>query len=81
MVVCTCTGCAMLCEDIELIIENNEIKEIFSACRIGVSRFVNNRDRIESNKGIVNGETVDIDKAINKAKEILNNSENTLLFG
>lgn len=81
MVVCTCTGCAMLCEDIELIIENNEIKEIFSACRIGVSRFVNNSDRIESNKGIVNGETVDIDKAINKAKEILNNSENTLLFG
>ncbi len=74
----TCTGCALLCDDIEVVVENNRIKETRNACRRGAARM----------KGCVNRLTPsiyqkpsDIDSAIKKAAEILKNAKSPMLFG
>ncbi|VVB89028.1 Uncharacterised protein [uncultured archaeon] len=35
----TCPGCALLCDDIEVIVENNGIKETRNTCRRGAARM------------------------------------------
>ncbi len=74
----TCTGCALLCEDIEVVIENDRIKESRNACRRGAARFRGCMNRLVPS---FNKMQTDIDTAIEKAAEILINAKVSMLFG
>ncbi|VVB90413.1 Uncharacterised protein [uncultured archaeon] len=60
----TCTGCALLCEDIDVVFENGRIKETKNACRRGAARIRGCRNRLTPS---VNKKETDIDTAIKKA--------------
>ncbi len=74
----TCTGCALLCEDIEVVIENDRIKESRNACRRGAARLRGCKNRLAPS---LNKMQTDIDTAIKKAAEILRNAKSPMLFG
>ena len=74
----TCTGCALLCEDIEAIIENNQIKEIRNACRRGAARMKGCSNRLVSS---IDQKPADIESCLTKAAEILRNAKSPMLFG
>ena len=74
----TCTGCALLCEDIEVVLEKGKIKESRNACRRGAARFRGCKNRLSPS---VNKKQTDIDTAIKKAAEILRNAKSPMLFG
>ncbi|GFO96104.1 formylmethanofuran dehydrogenase, subunit B [groundwater metagenome] len=74
----TCTGCALLCEDIEVVLENGRIKETRNACRRGAARFRGCKNRLTPS---VNKKQTDIDTAIKKAADILKNASSPMLFG
>ena len=73
-----CTGCALLCDDIEVIKDGNAITEVKTACRKGVSRM---KGCNEPMSPTVDGQQVDIDVAIGAAADILKKSESPLIFG
>ena len=73
-----CTGCALLCDDIEVVTDGNAITEVKTACRKGVSRM---KGCNEPTLPTVEGKQVDIDVAIGAAADILKNSESPLIFG
>ncbi|MFH1322973.1 MAG: formylmethanofuran dehydrogenase subunit B [Methanobacteriota archaeon] len=74
----TCTGCALLCEDIEVVIENDRIKGSRNACRRGAARFRGCKSRLTPS---VDKKQTDIDTAIKKAADILKNAKLPMLFG
>ncbi len=73
-----CTGCALLCDDIEVVTDDKKITELETACRKGVSRM---KGCNEPMSPTVEGQQVDIDVAIGAAADILKNSESPLIFG
>ncbi len=74
----TCTGCALLCEDIDVVLENGRIKETRNACRKGAARFSGCKSRLAPS---VNRKQSDIDTAIKKAADILKSAKSPMLFG
>jgi len=74
----TCTGCALLCDDIEVVVENNSIKETRNACRRGSARLKGCRNRLTPT---INNKQVDIEACIKKAAELLRNASMPMLFG
>ncbi len=74
----TCIGCALLCEDIEAIIENNRIKEMRNTCRRGAARMKGCVNRLASS---IAQTPVDIESSIKKAAELLRNAKSPMLFG
>ncbi len=74
----TCTGCALLCEDIEAIVENSRIKETRNTCRRGAARMKGCMNRLAPS---VNQRQTDIESSIKKAVEILRNASSPMLFG
>ncbi len=74
----TCTGCGLLCDDIEVSVENGKIKETKNACRRGAARMRGCINRLGST---VNQEPADIENSIKKAAEILRNASSPMLFG
>lgn len=74
----TCTGCAMLCEDIEAIVENNRIKETRNACRRGAARMKGCTNRLVPS---IAQKPADIESSIKKAAQILKNARSPMLFG
>jgi formylmethanofuran dehydrogenase subunit B len=73
-----CTGCALLCDDIEVEVSGDHITKIKTACRKGFSRI---RGCIEPMPCMVDGKNVDITTAIKDASSILKNADNPLIFG
>lgn len=73
-----CTGCGMLCDDIEVDVENNKINKVYTACRIGVAHM---KDGKESAAFLVDNKPVDETTAISEAATILKNAKNPLIFG
>ncbi|MFA4934870.1 MAG: formylmethanofuran dehydrogenase subunit B, partial [Candidatus Methanoperedens sp.] len=74
----TCPGCALLCDDIEVIVENNIIKETKNACRRGAARIKGCINRLAPS---IAQKPSDIESAIRKAAEILRNAKSPMLFG
>ncbi|AEH60518.1 formylmethanofuran dehydrogenase subunit B [Methanosalsum zhilinae DSM 4017] len=72
-----CPGCSLLCDDIEIKVEDNRITQVNTACIKGVSRIKKDSDSICR----VDGKEESVDKAINRAAHILKNSTNPLIFG
>jgi formylmethanofuran dehydrogenase subunit B len=74
----TCTGCALLCDDIEVIVENNRVKETRNACRRGAARIKGCINRLMPSTA---QKPTDIETSIKKAAEILKNANSPMLFG
>ena len=74
----TCTGCALLCDDIEVVTENGNIKETKNTCLRGAGRIKGCVNRLTP---YIGKEQTDIESSIKKAAEILKNAKSPMLFG
>jgi len=73
-----CTGCSLLCDDIEVEAEKNKINKVHTACRIGVAHMKAGKEKAIFR---VNNKPVDEATAISEAAAILKNAKNPLIFG
>ena len=73
-----CTGCALLCDDIEVEVSGDHISKIKTACRKGFSRIKGCSDPMPC---MVDGKSVDIATAVKEAAHILKNADKPLIFG
>ncbi len=81
----TCPVCGTFCDDIEIIVDdNNHIIEARNACAMGAAKFLNFSDhRIKTPLIRKNGELVEatMDEAIEKAAQILVDAHFPILYG
>jgi formylmethanofuran dehydrogenase subunit B len=75
-----CTFCGCLCDDIIIDIEGNKIVKNTNGCAISKERFVG---RMENRclQPTVRGNTVTLEKAIERATEIIASSKRFLIYG
>jgi len=80
----TCPVCGSLCDDIELIVENNIITKVKNACGVGESKFLGYSTH-RPLKPLIrrNGELVkaSVTEAVKKSAEILADSSYPILYG
>lgn len=81
-----CTFCGTLCDDIQVITQDNIIKDVKHACRIGTAKFLAANDlehRLLKPMVRKDGKLVEVslEEAIEKAAEILKNAKKPLLYG
>jgi formylmethanofuran dehydrogenase subunit B len=80
-----CPFCGTLCDDIEVIVEDNRVKKVRYACAIGTTKFksVNEPTRLLKPLFRNNGrlKQVSLESAVDKAAETLLESERPLLYG
>ena len=74
-----CTGCSLLCEDIEAAYENGAFTHMKNLCRKGHGHFL--AALTERMVPMIDGQQVDLDRAIEKAAEILKSAKSPLLYG
>lgn len=65
-----CTGCSLLCDDIEVEVDGNRITTVRNACHMGVGRFVAKHDNVTNTP-----------QAIAEAVKRLRASKNPVIFG
>ena len=75
----TCTGCSLLCEDIELTLKTGAITQAKNLCRKGQGHF--QAMFTERTRPMIDGEEVSLNQAIGKAAEILKSAKLPLLYG
>jgi formylmethanofuran dehydrogenase subunit B len=75
----TCTGCSLLCEDIEAEVKDGALSHCKNLCRKGHGHF--QTAFTEREVPMIEGQQVDIDSAIAAAAEILKNARQPLLYG
>ncbi|WP_048065549.1 formylmethanofuran dehydrogenase subunit B [Methanosarcina acetivorans] len=73
-----CTGCGMLCDDIEVEAEKNIVNKVYTACRVGVAHMKEGTDNAVFRVG---DKPVDEATAVSEAVAILKNAKNPLIFG
>jgi len=73
-----CTGCGLLCDDIEVESEKNIINKVYTACRVGVAHMKEGKEEVIFR---VDDKPVDEATAISEAVSILKNAKNPLIFG
>jgi formylmethanofuran dehydrogenase subunit B len=73
-----CTGCGLLCDDIEVESEKNVINKVYTACRVGVAHM---KEARSEETFLVDNKPVDEATAISEAVSILKNAKNPLIFG
>ncbi len=76
-VVCPVCGC--LCDDIEVVVENNEIVKVAKGCAISRSLFINHRKNLA--KPMVGGIEVSIEESIEETVSILTHARYPLIYG
>ena len=74
-----CTGCSLLCEDIELALTTGAISQVKNLCRKGHGHF--QALFTERTMPKIDGQDVSVDQAIKKAADILRNAKHPLLYG
>ncbi|MHC1569338.1 MAG: formylmethanofuran dehydrogenase subunit B [Candidatus Syntropharchaeia archaeon] len=77
-----CPFCGSLCDDIEVIVEGNGIKDVKRACKLGKSKIMGH-ERIKSPLIRENGKLKEIsyEEAIERAAKILYQSKRPLMYG
>lgn len=75
----TCTGCSLLCEDIEAAVKDGAMGHAKNLCRKGHGHF--QAVLSERTKPLIESKKADIDQAIAAAADMLRNSKRPLLFG
>ncbi len=80
----TCPVCGSLCDDLEVLVENNKIVSVGNACGLSESKFLNH-DGHRLTKPLIrkNGELVEtsIDEAVRRSAEILVDASYPILYG
>lgn len=74
-----CTGCSLLCEDIELALKTGAITDLKNICRKGSGHF--HALFTERTKPMIDGQEVSLDQAIAEAAKILKEAKSPLLYG
>lgn len=75
----TCTGCSLLCEDIEAAVSDGKLSKVKNLCRKGHGHFQSAFS--ERTEPLIDGKPVDLDQAIVRAAEILRDAKSPLLLG
>ncbi|MCC3144101.1 formylmethanofuran dehydrogenase subunit B [Halanaerobium sp. Z-7514] len=75
----TCTFCGALCDNIEVEVENNQIKKLRNVCAISRKKYEHALE--DRTVPMINGQKSDYQSVITKAAEILKNSKNPLIYG
>lgn len=81
-VVCPVCGC--LCDDIEVVVEDNKVTKVKNACAMGTTKFLNYlSDRIETPLIRENGsqQPASLEEAVAKVAEILVNAKYPVIYG
>jgi formylmethanofuran dehydrogenase subunit B len=79
MTICTCTGCSLLCEDIEATLTEGALTKARNLCRKGHGHF--QALLTDRTRPMIEGHEVTLDLAISKAAEILKNAKAPILYG
>lgn len=74
-----CTGCSLLCEDIEVALKTGGFDKVKNLCRKGYSHF--QAMWTERTRPMADGQEVTLDQAIGRAAEILKGAKHPLLYG
>lgn len=74
-----CTGCSLLCEDIEAACEKGQLSHVKNLCRKGHGHF--QAAFTDRTLPMIDGKQVSLDEAIAKAAEILRKAKSPLLYG
>ncbi len=74
-----CTGCSLLCDDIEVDFEGGKINKTLNLCRKGRGHY--DSLCVDRLAPAADGTEVGIDDAVSKAAEVLKGAEKLLLFG
>jgi formylmethanofuran dehydrogenase subunit B len=74
-----CTGCSLLCEDIEAAEKDGAFSHVKNLCRKGHGHF--QAINTERTVPMIDGHEVTLDQAVSKAAEILKNAKSPLLYG
>lgn len=74
-----CTGCSLLCEDIELALKTGAISQVKNLCRKGHGHF----QAVFTDRTVpsIDGQGVSLEQAVKKAADILRNAKHPLLYG
>ncbi|ADQ14389.1 formylmethanofuran dehydrogenase subunit B [Halanaerobium hydrogeniformans] len=75
----TCTFCGALCDNIEVEVENNQIKKLKNVCAISRKKYEHALE--DRTVPMIEGKKSDYQSVIKKAAEILENSKNPLIYG
>lgn len=74
-----CPFCGCLCDDIEVVVENNEVVKVAKGCAISRSLFINHRKNLA--KPMVGGIEVSIEESIEETASILTHARYPLIYG
>ncbi|KYK36279.1 MAG: formylmethanofuran dehydrogenase subunit B [Theionarchaea archaeon] len=74
-----CPFCGCLCDDLIITVEDGQITNTKNTCAISKSKFVNHHQYML--KPSINKKEVPVEKAIEKAAEILKNADAPLIYG
>ena len=74
-----CTGCSLLCQDIEASVSEGKLTKAKNLCRKGHGHF--QASFSERTVPMIKGKGVDLNQAIARAAEILRSAKSPLLFG
>lgn len=74
-----CTGCSLLCQDIEANVSEGRLSKAKNLCRKGHGHF--QASFSERTAPMIGGREVDLNQAIARAAEILKSAKSPLLFG
>ena len=74
-----CTGCSLLCQDIEADVSDGRLSKAKNLCRKGHGHF--QASFSERTFPMIGGKQVDLNQAIARAAEILRSAKSPLLFG
>lgn len=75
----TCTGCSLLCNDIEAAVTDGKLFHVKNLCRKGHGHF--QAAFSERTVPMIDGQKATIDQAIARAAEILSSAKKPLLYG
>jgi formylmethanofuran dehydrogenase subunit B len=74
-----CMFCGALCDDLEVAVEQDEIKEVKRACTISRNKFLHHRENLT--RPMVDGREVTLTEAVEEAARILSQAGNPLIYG
>ncbi len=79
VITATCTGCSLLCDDIEVDLKEGTVTHVKNLCRKGHGHF--QAASTERMVPMIEGQKVSLDQAIARAAEMLRNAARPLLYG
>jgi formylmethanofuran dehydrogenase subunit B len=75
----TCLFCGVTCDDLEVFVEGDTIKEVKNACILGKATFMNHKVDVATPR--IKGKEASIEECIEASAEILSQSHFPLIYG